>query len=157
MNSANRWLAGLVGTALIGAATLWEGTEYKPYDDIVGVLTVCQGYTGKDIIRTKVYTKAECDYLLTTVLQKHSKAILECIKVPLTRNQYDAFVLFSYNVGSNAFCTSNTVLKPLNAGNYQLACAGLLKWTYAKGKFVQGLYNRRKYERDMCMGVVNAK
>lgn len=157
MNPANRWLVGAVGASLIAAASLWEGTEYTAYSDIVGVLTVCQGYTGSDIVQGKRYTSAECDALLTKELGKHSKAVLECVKVPLQRHQYDAFVLFSYNVGSNAFCTSNTVLKPLNAGNYQAACDGLLKWTYAKGRYIQGLMNRRVYERKMCMGELNAK
>lgn len=72
--------------------------------------------------------------------------------MPLTRYQLDAYTLFTYNVGVKAFCTSKSVLKPLNAGNYKLACDGLPKWSYAGGKWVQGLYNRRLYERKMCVG-----
>ncbi len=30
-----------------------EGVRYKPYKDVVGVLTVCYGHTGKDIIPGK--------------------------------------------------------------------------------------------------------
>ena len=36
-----------------------EGVSYIPYEDIVGVWTVCHGHTGKDIIPGKTYTAAE--------------------------------------------------------------------------------------------------
>ena len=52
-----------VSAMLVGTVAMWEGTEYVPYRDIVGVLTVCQGYTGPGIVPGKVYTKAECDQL----------------------------------------------------------------------------------------------
>ncbi|EOO9835623.1 TPA: prophage tail fiber N-terminal domain-containing protein, partial [Escherichia coli] len=33
-----------------------EGVSYIPYEDIVGVWTVCHGHTGKDIMPGKTYT-----------------------------------------------------------------------------------------------------
>lgn len=155
MNPRNKWLAGAVGATLIASTALWEGTRYTPYEDVVGVLTVCQGYAGKDVIRGKRYTPQECKALLERELVSHGMGVLKCTKVPLTQYQYDAFTLFTYNVGVNAFCTSKSVLKPLNEGNYQAACDGLLKWKYAGGKEVRGLYLRRVYERKMCMGQLN--
>jgi lysozyme len=156
MNPKNKTLVGLISATLISSAVYWEGSRYTPYYDVVGVLTVCNGYTGGDIQKNKRYTPEECKAYLTKELKVHADGVLRCVNVPLNKNQYDAFVLFTYNVGVNAFCTSNSVLKPLNQGNYQAACDGLLKWAYAKGKFVQGLYNRRVYERKMCMGELNA-
>ncbi len=41
-----------------------EGVSYIPYEDIVGVWTVCHGHTGKDIMPGKTYTEAECKALL---------------------------------------------------------------------------------------------
>lgn len=155
MNINNKWLIGSISAVLISGATLWEGTEYTAYKDIVGVVTVCNGYTGSDIKFNKTYTKTECKTLLTKELTTTSEGVLKCVNVPLTQNQYDAFVLFTYNVGVNAFCKSNTVLKPLNKGDYKAACSGLLQWTYAGGKYSQGLYNRRVYEYKMCMGELN--
>lgn len=157
MNLANRWLVGAIGASLIASVSLWEGTEYKPYDDVVGVLTVCQGYTGKDIIRGKIYSPSECKAFLSKELIVASQAVLKCTTVPLKQYQYDAYVLFTYNVGTSAFCNSKTVLKNLNSGNYIAACDGLLKWVYADGKVIRGLYNRRVYERRMCLGELNAK
>jgi len=157
MNSLNKWLLGSVSAAVIAGATYWEGTRYTAYNDIVGVLTVCNGYTGKDIVKGKIYTPQECKTLLTKELKAHGDGILKCINVPLTQYQFDAFTLFAYNVGVGAFCSSKSVLQPLNRGNYKAACDGLLKWVYADGKYVQGLYNRRMYERKMCLGELNVQ
>lgn len=156
MNLKNKWLIGGISATLIASATLWEGTRYTPYEDIVGVLTVCQGYTGKDIVRGRHYTPSECKQLLSKELEVHSRGVYNCVNVPLNQHQFDAFVLFTYNVGVNAFCTSNSVLRPLNQGDYKAACDGLLKWVYAGGKYSQGLYNRRVYERKMCLGELHA-
>jgi lysozyme len=149
-NLKNKWLVGSISATLIAGATLWEGTRYTPYDDIVGVLTVCQGYTGSDIVRTKTYTPVECKTYLKRELAEHAEHVLRCTKVPLSQNQYDAFTLFTYNVGGAAYCNSS-LLKKLNAGDYVGACNGLMAWTYAGGKHVPGLANRRKFERDLCL------
>lgn len=145
-------MVGVVSATLIGAVTQLEGTKYTPYDDVVGVVTVCQGHTGKDVVKGVKYTLEQCKAFLEKDLKTHREAVYKCVNVPLTPYQFDAFTLFTYNVGSNAFCTSKTVLAPLNSGNYQAACDGLLKWVYADGKYVKGLYNRRAYEREMCLG-----
>lgn len=155
MNLKNKIYVGVVTTTLISSVALWEGDKRTSYEDIAGVLTVCSGYTGKDIVKNKVYTEQECVTLLRKELDKHGREILQCINVPLKQHQYDAFTMFAYNVGSNAFCTSKSVLKPLNEGHTELACTGLLKWVYANGKYVQGLANRRNFEYKMCMGYLN--
>lgn len=141
----------LVSGALISAVSMLEGTRYVPYDDVAHVLTVCQGYAGKDVVRNKTYTAAECAYLTQTQLQEHGAAVLRCTRVPLTQYQYDAFTLFTYNVGSSAFCQSS-LLKKLNQGDYTGACNGLLAWDMAGGKHLAGLARRRVYEQQICLG-----
>ncbi|EPG7577673.1 glycoside hydrolase family protein [Providencia rettgeri] len=42
----------------------FEGVRYEPYKDVGGVLTVCYGHTGIDIVPNKVYSKEECNELL---------------------------------------------------------------------------------------------
>lgn len=135
---------------LVGTVAMWEGTEYVPYRDIVGVLTVCQGYTGPGIVPGKVYSKAECDQLLVQELSHHGQGVLKCTKVPLNQNQYDALVSFTYNVGVGAYCGS-TLVRKLNQGDYTGACNELRRWVYAGGKRVQGLANRREAERSLCL------
>src|SRR5450830_1198405 len=50
--------------ALAGVLATWyEGRRLTPYRDPVGILTVCEGITGKDVVPGKTYTPAECDAL----------------------------------------------------------------------------------------------
>lgn len=79
-------------------------------------------------------------------------ALLKCVKVPLTQNEYDVYLSFAFNVGEKQFCSS-TLVKKLNAGDYDGACAELKRWVYVKGKKVQGLVNRREAEYLACMGI----
>lgn len=149
MNQANKWLVGLIPAALIAGAGLWEGTKYYAYYDIVGVPTVCKGHTGPDVVFGKRYSVQECENLLRTDLKAHTEPMLKCINVPINKNEYIAYGLFTLNVGVGAFCKS-TALKLLNAGKHMEACDALMNWVYAGGKKVQGLVNRRTYERDIC-------
>ncbi|HEK2654706.1 TPA: lysozyme, partial [Proteus mirabilis] len=42
--------AGATAIALVVIAH-FEGVRYEPYRDVAGILTVCYGHTGKDIIQ----------------------------------------------------------------------------------------------------------
>ena len=156
MELRNKVFLGALSSVLVGGAMLWEGVSYKPYVDIAGVLTVCHGYTGGDITQ-RTYTAEECRTLLEKELYTHSKKILECINVPLTQNEFDAYSLFAYNVGVKGFCSSSA-LRLLNQDKRKEACNAIAytpngnpNWSYVNGKFVQGLHNRRKYERNICL------
>jgi len=163
MNQANKWLVGVVSATLITSVALWEGTKYYAYDDVGGVPTVCQGYTGKDVIRGKRYTPEECSDFLTKEVVIHSAGVLNCVNAPLSLNQYNAYTLFAYNVGVQGFCTSRA-LRLLNQGEYEASCKALSHssdgrpvWSYVGDRFVQGLYNRRVYETAMCLGIPYVK
>jgi lysozyme len=146
-NSKNKWLVGVVAAVTISTVSLLEGHSNDPYQDIVGVWTVCDGETN---VKMRRYTDAECDGMLRQSLVKYGNGILECIAVPISQNQHAAFTSFAYNVGIPSFCKSSLV-KKLNAGDYVGACNGMLAWTYAGGKFEQGLANRRKVEQRLCL------
>ena len=77
-------------------------------------------------------------------------AIGRCVKVPLSQGEYDAFASLAFNIGSNAFCTS-TLVKRLNASDYDGACEEIRRWVYAGGQKLEGLVNRREAEYQMCM------
>jgi lysozyme len=150
MNQLNRSVV-MVSAMLLAALTQLEGTRYVPYEDIVNVWTVCQGYAGKDVVRNKVYTPAECKQLAESQLVAKGAEVLRCSKVPIAQHEYDAYTLFAYNVGTSAFCGSS-LLKKLNQGDHVGACNGLLAWDYAGGKRVAGLTRRRQFERSICLG-----
>jgi lysozyme len=141
----------MVSAALLAALTQLEGTRYVPYEDIVNVWTVCQGYAGKDVVKGRTYTPAECKALAESQLAEKGAEVLRCTKVDISQNEYDAYTLFAYNVGTSAFCNSS-LLKKLNQGDHVGACNGLLAWRYAGGKEVRGLLLRREFERKVCLG-----
>ena len=93
-------------------------------------------------------------------VQQFEGAIKTCVTVPLTQNEYDAYVSFAYNVGSRAFCQS-TLVKKLNLGDFKGACDELLRWRYFQGKdcalpenrrLCGGLVKRREAEYRKCLG-----
>lgn len=147
-------IAGVVsGGALAVAAVLvpsLEGVEHKPYQDVVGVWTVCYGHTGADIIKSKTYTDAECQALLNKDLRNVANQIDPLIKRPIPDTTRAALYSFTYNVGAGAFRQS-TLLKKINAGDTVGACNELRRWTYAGGKQWKGLMNRREIEREVCL------
>jgi lysozyme len=153
MNQFNRIGITMVSAALLGALTQLEGTRYVPYEDIVNVWTVCQGYAGKDVVRGRTYTPAECKALAESQLAAKGAEVLRCTKVEISQNEYEAYTLFAYNVGTAAFCNSS-LLKKLNQGDHVGACNGLLAWRMAGGKEVAGLLRRREFERSICLGTV---
>lgn len=164
-NRKNKWmLFALVPVTLLTGITQFESsgkTKLKPYKDIVGITTVCDGYTGKDIVVGKLYTQKECNALTIKDISEHGRGVLECINVQISHKEYEAYTSFAYNVGVGSFCSSN-ILKTLNRGEHALACKGLYQhpngkpaWSNAGGKYVQGLQNRRYKEYQTCMIGVN--
>jgi len=151
MAQFNRLGITVVSAALLAALTQLEGTRYVPYEDIVNVWTVCQGYAGKDVVKGRTYSPAECKALAESQLAEKGAEVLRCTKVDISQNEYDAYTLFAYNVGTTAFCNSS-LLKKLNQGDHVGACNGLLAWRYAGGKEVRGLLLRREFERKICLG-----
>lgn len=139
----------IAGVMLSGKGGL-EGREYDPYFDVAGVLTVCDGHTGKGIIKGKAYTDDECDALLQKDLIPVKRVVDGAVKVPIGEFTRAALYSFTYNVGNTAFLNS-TLLRKLNAGDKQGACNELQRWIMAGGKKWQGLVNRREIEREICL------
>jgi len=127
-----------------------EGVRYRPYQDVVGVWTVCYGHTGAGIILDKVYTKAECKTLLDKDLAKVAKQVTPLIKISVPDTVLGAIYSFVYNVGAGAFAKS-ALLKMINAGDIAGACDQLRRWTYAGGQQWKGLITRREIEREVCL------
>lgn len=149
----NKIIAAMGGGAIAIAAAVipsLEGVEHKPYQDVVGVWTVCYGHTGADIIKSKTYTEAECQALLNKDLRQVASQIDPLIKRTIPDTTRAALISFSYNVGAGAFRQS-TLLKKINAGDTVGACNELRRWTYAGGKQWKGLMNRREIEHDVCL------
>ncbi|HID4130782.1 TPA: lysozyme [Pluralibacter gergoviae] len=138
-----------IATAMLSGKDGLEGRQHVPYRDVVGVLTVCDGHTGKDIVPGRRYSDAECDALTRADLQRIARQVDLHIKVPATETQRAAIYSWAYNVGTTAAINS-TLLKKLNAKDYAGACAELKRWVYAGGQKWRGLMNRRDVEYQVC-------
>lgn len=152
LNNITRSLIAAGASAVVIASSIimpLEGMQYIPYYDVAGVLTVCYGTTGSDVIEGKKYTQEECDYFLERDLQKIEQQILPMIKPALPEPTKAALYSFTYNVGIGAFSRS-TLLKKLNAGEMTLACQELKRWVYAGGQVWKGLITRREIEEEVC-------
>ena len=142
----------VVGGVLTLAAALvayWEGYRPEPYRDIVGVLTVCYGHTGSDVVAGKRYTRAECDALLRRDLAEAKSLVRRCITRPMPEPVEAALTSAAYNVGPRIVCGS-TLQRKAQAGDWAGTCAELSRWVYAGGQRVRGLVNRRAAERALC-------
>lgn len=127
-----------------------EGVRYVPYKDVVGIMTVCYGHTGNDIMTGKHYTEAECKALLNKDLNTIARQINPYITSNIPETTRGALYSFAYNVGAGNFKTS-TLLYRINSGDVKGACEQLRRWTYAGGKQWKGLVTRREIEHEVCM------
>lgn len=147
--------AGGVAIVLATASMLYgikqdEGREYRPYLDVVGVPTVCDGITGPDVIPGKTYTDQECNALTIKHVEKYGAQLLDCIHVRITQPMYEALANWAYNVGVGAACKS-TAIRLINAGQYEAGCRQLMRWNRAGGQEVRGLTLRREREMKQCL------
>lgn len=145
----NKVAGGTAAAALIVALIgHFEGKRNDPYDDIVGVATVCYGETR---VQMRHYTDAECEDMLADGAADFAGPVLARNPELLGHaNQLAAATSLAYNIG-NANYARSTVAKRFSAGNWRGACDAFLSWSYAGGKQVAGLLKRRKAERALCL------
>lgn len=149
MSSGKQAALGAGAAIALAAAIIapLEGKVTSPYRDPVGILTVCYGHTGADIQQRK-YTDAECLQMLEADVRKHAKA-LECTDGKYNIHQAAAIVSLAYNIGVAGYCKS-TSAKRAQAGDYAGACEAMSRHVKAGGKVLQGLVDRRAFERAIC-------
>ena len=147
----------------------YEGLILQSYDDanerkinagdhVKGVLTIGYGHTssagGPKVYPGQVITKAQAEELLAGDLGRVERDVERLVKVPINQNQFDALVSFHFNTGGLG---KSSLLKKLNAGDYQGAAQGLMAWTKASqigpGP-IPGLVRRRNEEKALFLSQV---
>ena len=133
----------------------WEGLRTIAYKDGGGVWTIGYGHTSDSnlkVVPGLTITEAKAEELLRIDLREAEQIVNKEVKVPLNVNQFDALVSFVFNVGPGnpktkapGFLTS-TLLRKLNAGDYDAVPAELARWNKDNGKVVNGLTRRRAAE-----------
>ncbi|USR72469.1 lysozyme [Acinetobacter junii] len=132
----------------------FEGIRLNAYDDGVGVWTIGIGTTvypnGVKVKKGDKCTLEQAKSYFAHDLKRFEASVNNLVKVPLSQNQFDALVSLTYNIGSGNFASS-TLLKKLNAKDYQGAADQFPRWNKAKGKVLNGLVRRREAERALFL------
>ena len=120
----------------------FEGIRLTAYQDQGGKWTIGYGHTaGVHARMTCTQTQAEA-WLLCDV-QEAVNAANRLILVLLTQCEFDAVVDFIFNVGQGNFAES-TILRLLNAGDFEAAACQFEHWDLCDGKIIAGLLRRRE-------------
>lgn len=126
-----------------------EGLRLKAYRCPAGVLTIGYGHTGPDVKEGLEINQAKANCLLDSDVRFAVKKVNELVKKPITQNQFDALVSFTFNLGPGNLAKS-TLLKKVNAdpGDKSIRTE-LGKWVNSGGKPLPGLIARRKEEAEL--------
>ena len=117
-------------------ATIGYGHLIKSGEDFTGGLTE---RAALDLLRQDIKTA--------------ERAVQQNITARLRQNQYDALVIFAYNIGAKNFANS-TVVKYINDSNFHDARYPTLEsawraWNKSGGMEMPGLTNRRNQEFNL--------
>lgn len=124
------------------------GGIYRAYVCPAGVLTIGWGHTnhhGRKFDSASRWTKAECDAEFLSDMKRFEAAVRRLVKVPLKQHQFDALVSFAYNCGEGNLQRS-TLLRKVNAGDFNGAIGEFEKWNKGGGRVLAGLVRRRRSE-----------
>jgi lysozyme len=131
----------------MGLTRSFEGCRFRAYRDGGGVLTIAYGHT-KGVREGQECNMEQAVAWLRADVQEAVDAVNRLVKVALTQNRFDALVDFVFNLGAGAFAGS-TLLRLLNAGDYEGAQKQFARWNKDNGKVVAGLTRRRAAEANM--------
>lgn len=140
-----------VAAAAIALVSTFEGLRTVAYRDPIGIPTVCFGET-RGVKMGDGYTVQQCKDMLGDSLREFETGMRACLVNPdrIPDKPYEAFLSFTYNVGTGAFCKS-TMARKINAGDLRGACDEFPKWDKAAGIRLPGLTKRRTAERALCV------
>jgi lysozyme len=137
----------------VNLATQFEGEVLHPYDDGTGTWSLGFGsiwdWRNDPPTRVTPDTPPIDDPTARAWMKRElvqaAEAVAADVKVTLTDNQRGALEDFVFNLGPGNFAAS-TLLRDLNACNYQAAAGQFELWDHAGGVELAGLLRRRLAE-----------
>ena len=127
----------------------FEGCKLTAYRCPAGICTIGYGHTasaGAPPPRDGMtITQKQADDILSRDLTQYETAVHNMVQQPLNQHQFDVLVDFAYNAGIGNL-KSSTLLKKVNAAQFNDVPAELMKWTKGGGKVLPGLVRRRQAE-----------
>ena len=139
----------------INLIKVFEQFRSKPYQCPAGVWTIGYGSTfyteGQHVTSSDApISEQVAEVLLATTLIDYENSVNKMVKIQLNQNQFDALVDFAYNCGSENL-KSSTLLKKVNATDFNGAALEFDKWVHANGKVLAGLVYRRAAEKALFL------
>jgi lysozyme len=142
-----------ISGAGIGFIAQHEGFRPTVYNDPAGNPTIGFGHliTPGEGFADPITREQGFDLLRSDIRTRVDPFIQRRVGIALSQNQVDALGSFIYNVGGGAFSRS-TLLRHVNAGQFEAAAGQFGRWVYAGGQVQPGLVTRRAAEAAMFLG-----
>ena len=128
----------------------FEGLELDSYQCSANVWTLGDGHT-QGVAEGDSCSEEEAEIILVNDLKEFETYVNALVDVELDQNQFDALVAWTFNLGPTNLRTS-TLLKKLNAGEYNDVPSEIKRWNRAGGQVLDGLIRRREAEALLFAG-----
>ena len=122
----------------------FEGCYLDAYLCPAGVWTVGYGHT-KGVKEGDAIEQEAAEAFLIEDLESFEQAVTRLVEVPLTQQQFDALVSWTFNLGAGNLAES-TLLRKLNNYQYAEVPEQMMRWVRAGGQVLDGLVKRRAAE-----------
>jgi len=107
--------------------------------------TIGYGHTGPEVHSGMTITQEQAELYLAEDVKRAEADVNAKLTVEVTQDEFDALVDFAFNCGCGNL-NNSTLLKKLNAGDFEGAAQEFLKWDMAAGHHMAGLLKRRQAE-----------
>lgn len=122
----------------------FEGCRFDAYLCPAGVWTIGYGHTA-DVKEGDSIDQEAAEAFLIEDLETFERDVTNFVKVPLTQQQFDALVSWTFNLGAGNLAES-TLLRKLNNYQYAEVPEQMMRWVRAGGQVLDGLVRRRAAE-----------
>lgn len=146
----------VIAALAVAIAAPAEGIRYYAYRDPPGILTVCRGHTGPDVVAKRRYSQTECDKLMDDDMQEAVDTVELC-QPGLPPHVAASFADAVFNSGPRIACDRehSTAARLLAAGRIEEACRQHPRWNKSRiaGVLVAlpGLTKRTLQRQELCL------
>ncbi len=133
-------------------------TAYHGAADRAGLYTIGWGtisIDGEPVQPGMTITQEQADEYFQNDLSAVQSSVEDMLTTDVKDHQEAALISFAYNLGAAAL-RSSTLLKLVNAGDFEAAAGQFKLWVHANGQVVAGLVARRAYEARVFQGTLDA-
>ena len=128
----------------------FEGCELESYRCSANVVTIGFGHT-RTAKEGMTITREEADMRLEEDIRSFETSVLSLVEVDLKQCEFDALIAWTFNLGAGNL-KSSTLLKRINAKDWNDVPHQIKRWNKANGTVLQGLIRRREAEALLFQG-----